>query len=274
MSIAAPPRTTTVLETQPRPVVRRASPDWLPVIGWFVDDGVRHSRINVIPFGNTTDPHERFAATLKFFRGADEPIHTFISEPFAGDQIFRYESRDLLSALGESSFEGLVEITARSLDNPPGHFPWVDSWLEFSADDGNLSGSVPGFVFKGGTTKRVMSGKWQHWPGAAASDDYATSILLLNYHPRPTQLRFDLFSPSGRLRQSDTLTIDPRMPHTFDLEASVEGARALLSGEGGFGSLRIWSAYKLPGFVLIRNRRTGVVTSFDHTVPFAGPPID
>jgi hypothetical protein len=275
VSVAAPPRATAArIETQPQPLVRRASPDWLPVIGWFVDDGVRHSRINVIPFGNTTDPHERFAATLKFFRGADEPIHTFISEPFAGDHTFRYESRDLLAAIGESSFEGLVEITARSLDNPPGHFPWIDSWLEFSADDGSLSGSVPGFVFKGGTTKRVMSGKWQHWPGAAANDDYATSILLLNYHPRPTQLRLDLFSPSGRLRQSDALSIDARLPKTFDLETTVEGARALLSGEGGFGSLRIWSAYKLPGFVLIRNRRTGVVTSFDHTVPFAGPPID
>ena len=80
---------------------------------------LRHSRINVIPLGNTVDPHERFAATLKFFRGGDQPVHTFISQPFAGDQIFRYESADLLTALGEPTFEGLVEITARSLDNPP-----------------------------------------------------------------------------------------------------------------------------------------------------------
>jgi hypothetical protein len=274
MTIAAPARSATTIETHPKPVVRRASPDWLPVLGWFVDDGVRHSRVNVIPLGNTTDPHERFVTVLKFFRGGDQPIHTFISEPFAGDDTFRYESADLLSALGESNFEGLVEITARSLDNPPGHFPWVDSWLEFYADDGTLSGSVPGFVFKGGTTKRVMSGKWQHWPGIAASDDYASSILLLNYHPRPTEMRFDLFAPSGRLQQSGTLSIEPRLPATFDLETCVPGARALLGAEGGFGSLRIWSAYKLPGFVLIRNRRTGVISSFDHTVPFAGPPID
>jgi hypothetical protein len=211
---------------------------------------------------------------LKFFRGADEPVHTFISEPFAGDQIFRYESAELLSVLGETSFEGLVEITARSLDNPPGHFPWIDSWLEFYADDFTLSGSVPGFVFKGGTTKRVMSGKWQHWPGIAASNEYASSILLLNYHPRPTDLRIDLFSASGRVQQSGTLQIEPRLPRTFDLESVVPGARALLGPEGGFGSLRIWSAYKLPGFILIRNRNTGAVTSFDHTVPFAGPPVD
>jgi hypothetical protein len=26
--------------------------------------------------------------------------------------------------------------------------------------------------------------------------------------------------------------------------------------------------------VLMRNRATGIVSSFDHTVPFAGPPID
>jgi len=64
------------------------------------------------------------------------------------------------------------------------------------------------------------------------------------------------------------------MPRTFDLEETVPGARDLLSREGGFGSLRIWSAYKLPGFILMRNRATGVITSFDHTVPFAGPPID
>jgi len=277
MSIAAPPRptrTTPYAEPQPQPVTRRASPDWLPVIGWFVDDGVRHSRINVIPLGNTVDPYERFAVTLKFFAGAEEPIHTFISEPFAGDDTFRYESADLLNALGTRRFEGLVEITARSLDNPPGPFPWVDSWLEFYADDSSLSGSVPGFVFKGGTTKRVMSGKWQHWPGIAASDQYASSILLLNYHPRPTQVRFDLFAPSGRELRSDTLTIAARMPATFDLEESISGARALLTQHGGFGSLRVWSAYKLPGFVLMRNRQTGVVSSFDHTVPFAGPPID
>jgi hypothetical protein len=133
---------------------------------------------------------------------------------------------------------------------------------------------VPGFVFKGGTTKRVMSGKWQHWPGVAANAGFASSVLLLNYHPRPTSVRLDLFSPSGRSLSSETVSIDARMPRTFDLEESVPGARELLSAEGGFGSLRIWSAYKLPGFILMRNRATGVITSFDHTVPFAGPPID
>jgi hypothetical protein len=277
MSVAAPPRPADAIpfaESQPQRVLRHASPDWLPVIGWFVDDGLRHSRINVVPLGNTVDPHERFTTMLKFFRGGEQPIHTFISEPFSGDQVLRYESIDLLKALGESTFEGLVEITARSLEHAPSHFPWVDSWLEFSADDGSLSGSVPGFVFKGGTTKRVMSGKWQHWPGIAANDQYASSVLLLNYHPRPTAVRLDLFAPSGRLLSSPSLSLDARMPRTLDLESYVAGARELLSREGGFGSLRIWSAYKLPGFILMRNRSTGVVSSFDHTVPFAGPPID
>ena len=278
MSIAAPPRLAAMPaqapETQPHRVLRHAAPDWLPVIGWFVDDGMRHSRINVVPLGNTVDPHERFAVTLKFFRGAEQPAHTVLSEPFSGDEVFRYESAALLEAIGERRFEGLVEITARSLDNPPSHFPWVDSWLEFSADDGRLSGSVPGFVFKGGTTKRVMSGKWQHWPGVAVSAAYTTEVLLLNYHPRPTAVRFDLLSPSGRCLSSETLTIEPRMPRTFALEEVVSGAQRHLSREGGFGSLRIWSAYKVPGFVLMRNRATGIVSSFDHTVPFAGAPID
>lgn len=276
MSIESPSRLVKAVEPQVRPqrAVRHASPDWLPVIGWFVDEGGRHSRINVVPMANTVDPNEPFTVSLKFFRRQEQPVHTFVSRPFAGDDIFRYQSADLLEAIGERSFEGLVEITARSLDNPPGHFPWVDSWLEFSADDGSLSGSVPGFVFKGGTTKRVMSGKWQHWPGVAASAAYATSILLLNYHPRPTPVRLDLFSPSGRLLSSETLSIDARLPRTFELEQTLPGARDLLSAEGGFGSLRIWSAYKLPGFVLMRNRSTGVISSFDHTVPFAGPPID
>ncbi|MCA1644709.1 MAG: hypothetical protein LC797_04290 [Chloroflexi bacterium] len=277
MSIAASVRPTEAIpyaESQPQRALRHASPEWLPVIGWFVDDGRRHSRINVVPLGNTVDPHERFAVNLKFYRGAEQPVHTFLSEPFAGDQIFRYESAELLAALGEARFEGLVEITARSLDNPPDHFPWVDSWLEFSADDGSLSGSVPGFVFKGGTTKRVMSGKWQHWPGVAANASFASSVLVLNYHPRPTTVRLDLFAPAGRSSSSETVSIAARMPRTFDLEATVPGARDLLSREGGFGSLRIWSAYKLPGFILMRNRSSGVITSFDHTVPFAGPPID
>jgi hypothetical protein len=277
MSVAAPPRATSGIpyaESQPQRAVRHASPEWLPVIGWFVDDGLRHSRINVVPLGNTVDPNERFSATLKFFRGADKPIHTFLSEPFSGDQIFRYDSAQLLASLGETRFEGLVEITARSLDHRPDHFPWVDSWLEFSADNGTLSGSVPGFVFKGGTTKRVMSGKWQHWPGVAASASYSSSVLLLNYHPRPTDVRFDLFSPTGKKLSSETLSIGGRLPHTFELEQVIPGAQSLLAREGGFGSLRIWSAYKLPGFVLLRNRSTGIVTSFDHTVPFAGPPID
>ena len=277
MHVDTAPRQTEAIpyaESQPQRSVRHAAPDWLPVIGWFVDRGGRHSRINVVPLGNTVDPHERFAVSLKFFRGADQPVHTFLSPPFAGDQIFRYDSAELLAAIDEQSFEGLVEITARSLENPPDHFPWVDSWLEFSADDGSLSGSVPGFVFKGGTTKRVMSGKWQHWPGIAANADYASSVLLLNYHPRPTAVRLDLFSPAGRMLSSETMHIDPRMPRTFELEASIPGARDLLESAGGFGSLRVWSAYKVPGFVLMRNRSTGTVTSFDHTVPFAGPPID
>ena len=277
MSIAAPPRAPQAVghaQVQPRRVTGHAAPDWLPVIGWFVDDGLRHSRINVVPMGNTVERTERFTTTLKFFRGAEQPVHTFLSEPFSGDQVFRYESAALLEAIGERRFEGLVEITARSLDNPPSHFPWIDSWLEFSADDGTLSGSVPGFVFKGGTTKRVMSGKWQHWPGVAASAEYSTEVLLLNYHPRPTPVRFDLLAPSGRSLSSETLSLEARMPRTFGLETIVSGAQELLSREGGFGSLRIWSAYKVPGFVLMRNRATGIVSSFDHTVPFAGTPIE
>jgi hypothetical protein len=129
-------------------------------------------------------------------------------------------------------------------------------------------------VFKGGTTKRVMSGKWQHWPGIAANAQYASSILLLNYHPRPTEARFDLFSASGRELRSEKLTIPARMPATFELEVVIPEAKRLLETEGGFGSLRVWSAYKLPGFIMMRNRQTGVISSFDHTVPFAGPPID
>src|SRR5919201_2599306 len=226
MGIAAPPRPPVVVRTpgveaQPRPVTRRASRDWLAGIGWFVEDGVRHSRINVIPYGNTVNPEERFVSVLKFFRGGTEPVYTYLSDTFAGDNNFRFEGRDLLQAIGQPSYEGLVEITARSLDNPPTHFPWVDSWLEFHADDGSLSGSVPGFVFKGGTTKRVMRGKWQHWPGVAASADYSTTVLLLNYHPRPVDLRLDLFSPSGRSAQSATLSISPRLPAHFRLEQHV-----------------------------------------------------
>lgn len=277
MNVVAPPRAAEAIpyaESQPARQVRHAAPDWLPVIGWFVDDGVRHSRINVVPLGNTEDPNERFGVTLKFFRGTDQPIHTFISEPFSGDDIFRYESAALLDSLGERTFEGLVEITARSLENKPSSFPWVDSWLEFSADDGTLSGSVPGFVFKGGTTKRVMSGKWQHWPGVAHNAEYATSLLLLNYHPRPTPCRVDVFSPSGCKVSSDDVVLDPRMPRTLELDHLIPSARDALEREGGFGSMRIWSAYKVPGFVLMRHRQSGVVSSFDHTVPFAGPPID
>jgi hypothetical protein len=277
MSVAAPSQLAEAspsTEPRTRRELQHAAPDWLPVIGWFVEDGQRHSRVNVVPMGNTVDPTERFTVTLRFFRGAEKPAHAFISEPFAGDTVFRYESTALLAALGEPSFEGLVEITARSLDQAPRHFPWVDTWLEFSAEDGSLSGSVPGFVFKGGTTKRVMSGKWQHWPGVACNATYGTSVLLLNYHPRPTEVRFDLFAPSGREARSADLSIAARMPTTFDLDAVVPDAVEALAGEGGFGSLRIWSTYKVPGFVLMRNRGSGVVSSFDHTVPFAGSPID
>src|SRR5579864_8057414 len=236
MSTTAPPRIAQpvaqpgrALEAQPQRVVRHTAPDWLPVIGWFVDDGQRHSRIHVVPMGNTVDPRERFSTMLKFFRGAEQPVHTFLSEPFSGDAVFRYESTKLLEAIGERQFEGLVEITARSLDNPPRHFPWIDSWLEFSADDGGLSGSVPGFVFKGGTTKRVMSGKWQHWPGVAASSDYASEVLLLNYHPRPTPARFELLAPSGKCLSSEALNIEARMPRTFRLEEVIPGAPTHLS---------------------------------------------
>jgi hypothetical protein len=273
-TLLLPPASVSAPAPQLQRPSRRGSPDWLPVLGWFVEDGQRHARVNVIPLGNTRDPQERFMTVLKFYRGGEEPVFTYLSDTFAGDQNFRYEGAQLLAAIGETHFEGIVEITARSLDHPPTHFPWIDSWLEFWSDDGLFSGSVPGFVFKGGTTKRVMSGKWQHWPGAVANDEYRTSALLLNYHPRPTQLRLDLFAPSGAHRSSAQLEVPPRSPRHFALEAHIPGARALLSAEGGFGSLRIWSAYKLPGFIMIGNRNTGVITSFDHTVPYAGAPVE
>lgn len=261
-------------EVRAQRTVRRAAPDWLPVIGWFVDHEGLHSRVNVIPTANTLDPHERFMVVLKFFQGGAEPLYTYLSEPFSGDENFRFDSSHLLKALGHDQFDGLVEITARSLDNGPAHFPWVDSWMEFWAEDGSFSGSVPGFVFKGGTTKRVMSGKWQHWPGVAASPEYDSTVLLLNYHPRPVAVRLELLAPSGRVLRSPEIEMLPHLPRRFALEETIPGARALLTPEGGFGSIRIWSSYKLPGFIAMRNRATGFTTSFDHTVPFAGPPID
>src|ERR1043166_8030333 len=102
MNVVAAPRPTEAIpyaESQPQRALRHASPDWLPVIGWFIDDGVRHSLISVVPLANTVDPHERFSATLKFFKGGEQAIHTFISDPFSGDDVFRYESADLLRAL-------------------------------------------------------------------------------------------------------------------------------------------------------------------------------
>lgn len=277
IATATPTPQSTPARTSPataQRAVRHNAPDWLPVIGWFVDDGRKHTRIHVLPLGNTTDPNERFTATLKFLRGEEKPVHTHVSAPFCGAETFCYESQTLLADLREKTFEGLVEITVRSLDKRPEHFPWLDSWLEFYADDGTFSGSVPGFVFKGGTTKRVMSGKWQHWPGALANDHFRTSVLLLNYHPRPLEARIDLFSPDGRNASSGVLEVPARLPRTFHLEEVIPEARALLETYGGCGSLRIYSAYKLPGFVVMENRRTGVVSSFDHTVPFAGTPVD
>src|SRR3979490_3002962 len=103
MSVDAPPRATEAIpfaESQPQRAVRHAIPDWVPVMGWFVDDGRPHSRINVVPLANPVDPNERFTATLKFFRGGEQPLHTFISEPFSGDDVFRYESAQLLKAIG------------------------------------------------------------------------------------------------------------------------------------------------------------------------------
>lgn len=278
MSIANPPSVEAIgaAESQPRPqpITRRASADWLPLLGWFVEQGALHSRINVIPAANTLDPAEPFSATLKFFRGAPEPVHVVTSPPFSGDQTFRYEGAELLAALGLPAFDGLVEITVRSLSRPPAPFPWADSWFEFYAEDGSFSGSVPGFVFKGGTTKRVMSGKWQHWPGIAASAEYASTLLLLNYHPRPVEARLDLFAPSGASLSSPAVALAPHLPRRLELEEVVPGARRLLEAEGGFGSLRVWSTYKLPGFVAMRRRDSGVTVAFDHTVPFAGPPVD
>jgi hypothetical protein len=277
MAIAAPPRPTAAVAAPgiaPRQVTGHGTPDWLPTLGWFVERGNLHSRINVVPLGNSRILTERFGVTLKFFRGAAQPVHVVISEPFAGDNTYRFEGQKLLDALGVTEFEGLVEITVRSLENPPREFAWADSWLEFFADDGTFSGSVPGFVFKGGTTKRVMSGKWQHWPGVAANPDYATTLLVLNYHPRPVELRFDVFAPSGRVKQSPVLTLAPHLPHRIEIDEVIPDLRELIEEEGGFGSMRIWSTYKLPGFVAIRNRRSGVTVSFDHTVPFAGPPVD
>ena len=153
MNVVAAPRATEAIpyaESQPQRAVRHASPDWLPVIGWFVDDGVRHSRINVVPLANTVDPNERFSATLKFFRGGEQPVHTFISEPFAGDQMFRYESADLLQPARRSAASKAWSRSPRAAWTiRRAHFPWVDSWLEFSADDGSLSGSVPGLRVQG-----------------------------------------------------------------------------------------------------------------------------
>ena len=274
MSVAEPARPIVrPADALPVPPVRHA-PDWLPEMGWFVEGGGRHTRIYVDPIGITQDRKERITVTIKFFRGGAQPDYRYVSPPFAGSETFCYSGDDLLEAIGDSSFEGQVEVTVRRLDRSPSEFLFADCWFEFSSDDGTLNGSMPGFLFKGGITKRMMSAKWQHWPGVAANDQYRTSVLLLNYHAKPVEVRFDLFAPSGASRSSAPFEIAPHKPSLTRIEDAIPGARELLSQEGGFGAVRVYSPYKLPGFVMMEQRATGVVTCFDHTSPFGGPLVD
>lgn len=274
MSLAIPTRPAPhPADGLPVPPARNA-PDWLPEIGWFIEKAGRHTAIYVEPVGITQDLTERFSVRLRFFCGGRGPLHTCISAPFGTRDSFSYTGQNLLEAIGESSFEGQVEVTVRRLDRSPSEFLFADCWLEFSSDDGSFSGSVPGFLYKGGITKRMMSGKWQHWPGVIANDQYCSSVLLLNYHARSMDVRLDLFAPSGASQSSAIFQIPGLMPTTTAIEQAVPGACELLAGEGGFGAARIYSPYKLPGFVMIQDRATGVTTCFDHTSPFGGPPVD
>ena len=277
LSTATRPRPTGGIpyaESQPARAARRAAPDWLPVIGWFVDDGQRHSRINVVPMGNTVDPTERFTTTLKFFRGSEQPVHTFISEPFAGDQHLSLRQR-----------------------RPPG-----GNWRKQLRGSGRDHRAQPGksaeplsvgrFVARVWRRRRLAERlrAWVRLQGRHHQTGHERQVAALAGRRRErlllhlgTTAQLPSAADSRSLRLAGPVRpgaefghaqLDARMPRTFELEQVIGGARELLRREGGFGSLRIWSAYKVPGFVLMRNRATGVVSSFDHTVPFAGPPID
>ena len=173
MSVDAPPRATEAIpyaESQPQRAIRHASPDWLPVIGWFVDDGLRHSRINVVPLAQYRRSERALRGDAQVFprrRAAGAHLHLASRSPAIRSSDTR--ARSCCRRWANRRSRGWSRSPPEVWTTRRRHFPWVDSWLEFSADDGSLSGSVPGFVFKGGTTKRVMSGKWQHWPGVAAN---------------------------------------------------------------------------------------------------------
>jgi hypothetical protein len=108
------------------------------------------------------------------------------------------------------------------------------------------------------------------------SDRFASRVLLVNAHDRPIQSNITLYNQEGKHVQSRMLTVPP-WDHIFPiLDRELMQSTPDFLSPSGIGSLVVWTRHRIPSFVAIQNNQTGVLMSFDHTMPiieYKEPPL-
>ena len=102
------------------------------------------------------------------------------------------------------------------------------------------------------------------FPGLVFDEQTETSFIMVNPFHLKFPFQIHLIFGDGTKQQSEVLELKPMHLQTYQLEELFPGCRERSAAFGGRTSLCVTSQYKQAGYLVLRDRETGIVTTLDH----------
>lgn len=188
---------------------------------------------------------------------------TFSSEQCSEEGNIRVDFDDMARAVGRP-LQGMVFVELFESARIP-----VDVYVSAVEKKTGVYVSYPALAFMG---DRIYANVHTHqlentnfWPGVASTENTEVSVVVINPYEDPFFFQVHLIAEDGSRRQSKAIKTKPLTQVTVSLDElfTVETLRDIT--RGGRGTICIASQYKHIGYVMFRDRTSGIITSVDHT---------
>jgi hypothetical protein len=248
-------------------LARAASLDrtvWLPAYAWWPHPSEFDVTVVLTPYHAAVDESARFRFALRGYVGSSEPIweHAVGELVLGQDRGVRLAELDIPEPPSDG---GILEVHGVRLERPPKKgVGFIGMWIDAQAADGG--GYIVPTIPIRAQAKAIQRDDLQIIPGALASDEMDTELLLLNVVDEPTEVRLVASSVEGLVAESAPITVEPWSAWRGSLKRAVPQAKRLLREGNGVGSLAIHTSHRLLPYFGFR-RLDGPLQSLDHSAP-------
>ena len=102
------------------------------------------------------------------------------------------------------------------------------------------------------------------WPGVLCNEDVDTRVVVINPYKLTFSFQIHLILGDGNRKQTTVLKLAPYTSGIYSLEELFSDEIEDLFDFTGKNSICVASQYKQVSYAMIRDRRTGIVTTMDH----------